>query len=215
MKPVKPVAPLTMTSKSRAASMATLLASGLSHAVFAQSTEPRTELRPPQNFDSIADKSARSQALFVEAGKVIQSPRCQNCHPAGDRPTQGNDMHLHLPMVVRGADDKGATAMRCTTCHQAANFEPAGMPGNPLWHLAPISMAWQGLSLGQICTQIKDPKRNGGKTLAQIQEHMGHDPLVGWAWAPGGTRAPAAGTQAQFGQLIDAWAASGAACPAS
>lgn len=173
-----------------------------------------TELRTPQSFDAIADKTARSKALFVEAGKVIQSPRCLNCHPNGDRPTQGNDMHLHQPMVVRGAGGMGATAMRCMTCHQGANFEPAGVPGNPKWHLAPLSMAWQGKSLGQICAQIKDKKRNGDKTLAQISEHMGHDDLVGWAWNPGANRVPAPGTQAQFGQLVEAWIASGAACPA-
>ena len=34
--------------------------------------------------------------------------------------------------------------------------------------VAPKSMAWQAKSLGQICQQIKDPKRNGGKTLAAI-----------------------------------------------
>ena len=172
-------------------------------------------LQTPQSFDSIADQKGRSQALFVEAGKVIMSPRCQNCHPNGDRPTQGDDMHLHLPMVVRGPENMGATALRCMTCHQAANFEPAGVPGNPKWHLAPLSMAWQGKTLGQICEQIKDPRRNGGKSMAQIEEHMGHDDLVGWAWNPGGKRVPAAGTQEQFGKLIDAWVATGAACPAS
>jgi hypothetical protein len=124
-------------------------------------------------------------------------------------------MHLHLPMVVRGAENTGATALRCMTCHQGANFAPAGVPGHPLWHLAPLSMAWQGKTLGQICAQIKDRKRNGGKSLAQIQEHMGHDTLVGWAWNPGAERTPAPGTQAQFGQLVEAWIASGAACPAS
>jgi hypothetical protein len=174
-----------------------------------------SELRSPQSFESIADKTERSRALFTEAGKVILSPRCQNCHPNGDRPTQGDEMHLHLPMVVRGQAGMGATALRCMTCHQGANFAPAGVPGNPQWHLAPLSMAWQGKSLGQICAQVKDRKRNGGKSLAQIQEHMGHDALVGWAWSPGGNRTPAAGTQAQFGQLIEAWIASGAACPAS
>lgn len=174
-----------------------------------------SELRSPQSFESIADKTERSRALFAEAGKVILSPRCQNCHPNGDRPTQGDDMHLHLPMVVRGQAGMGATALRCMTCHQGANFAPTGVPGNPQWLLAPLSMAWQGKSLGQICMQIKDRKRNGGKSLPQIQEHMGHDALVGWAWSPGGNRTPAAGTQAQFGQLIEAWIASGAACPAS
>jgi mono/diheme cytochrome c family protein len=172
-------------------------------------------LKTPESFDSIADKSERSRAIFVEAGKVIQSPRCLNCHPGGDRPTQGNDMHLHVPMVVRGPADKGATALRCATCHQAANFEPAGMPGHPLWHVAPVSMAWQGKSLKQICEQIKDRTRNGNKTLPQIHEHMAADTLVGWAWSPGSDRAPAPGTQAEFGKLIEAWMRNGAACPAS
>jgi hypothetical protein len=187
-----------------------LLAGLLSGGACAQTPE----LRTPQSFDAIADKAERSRALFVEAGRVIQSPRCLNCHPNGERPTQGNDMHLHLPMVVRGPADMGATALRCMTCHQGANFAPAGVPGHPLWHLAPLSMAWQGKSLGQICEQIKDRSRNGGKSLAQIQEHMAHDSLVGWGWNPGGTRAPAPGTQARLGQLIEAWIANGAACPA-
>jgi hypothetical protein len=162
-----------------------------------------------------SDTDARSAALFVEMGKVIQSPRCQNCHPVGQRPTQADDMHPHLPLVVRGADDQGAIAMRCATCHHAANFQPAGVPGAPKWHVAPVDMAWQGKSLGQICEQIKDPARNGKRTLAQLHEHMAFDPLVGWGWHPGGTRTPAPGTQKQFGDLVQAWIVSGAACPAA
>ena len=38
--------------------------------------------------------------------------------------------------------------------------------------------------------------------------------LVGWAWAPGGERMPAPGTQAGFGALMRAWFESGAVCPA-
>jgi hypothetical protein len=171
------------------------------------------DLRPPESFDAIADRAERSRSLFVEAGKVIQSPRCLNCHPVGERPTQGKDMHPHSPLVVRGADDLGAVGMRCTTCHQSANFEASGVPGNPVWHLAPLGMAWQQRTLGQICAQIKDTKRNGGRTLAQIQEHMAHDALVGWGWHPGGSREPAPGSQESFGALIAAWIASGAQCP--
>ncbi len=170
-------------------------------------------LKSPQDFASIADPAERSRALFAEAGKVIESPRCQNCHPAGPRPTQGDDMHPHLPLVVRGLDDHGAIGMRCTTCHQTANFEPAGVPGNAKWHVAPIEMAWQGRTLAQICAQIKDPARNGNRSLAQLLDHMAHDDLVGWAWHPGGTRTPAPGTQAQFGALVDAWIKTGAQCP--
>ena len=171
-------------------------------------------LRSPQDFASIADRAERSRALFAEAGKVIASPRCQNCHPAGDRPSQGEDEHPHLPLVVRGADDQGVPALRCTTCHQALNYEPAGVPGHPQWGMAPLAMAWQGRSLGQICEQIKDPARNGHRSLAQVHDHMAHDTLVGWAWHPGGTRTPAPGTQAQFGALVADWIRTGAACPA-
>ena len=110
-------------------------------------------------------------------------------------------------------DDRGATALRCTTCHGAANFAASGVPGHPLWHMAPREMAWQGKSLAQICEQIKDPRHNGGRTLAQIHEHVARDSLVGWAWRPGGSREPAPGTQEEFGALIAAWIESGAICP--
>lgn len=172
-----------------------------------------SSLRDAEAFNDIGNVSARSQALFAEAGKVIQHPRCMNCHPLGDRPTQGMDMHPHNPMVVRGKDGHGSAALACTTCHQPVNYEPSGVPGHPTWHLAPASMGWQNRSLGQICEQIKDPKRNGGKTLAQIHEHMAHDSLVAWGWMPGGKREPAPGTQAQFGALIKAWIDTGAVCP--
>jgi len=39
----------------------------------------------------------RARAMFSEIGKVLTHPRCINCHPAGDRPTQDNDMHPHQP----------------------------------------------------------------------------------------------------------------------
>ena len=189
-----------------------LLAAFASSATHAASAA--APLKAPADFATIADPTERSRALFAEMGKVIESPRCQNCHPVGQRPTQGDDMHPHLPLVVRGADDQGAIAMRCATCHQVTNFQPAGVPGAPKWHVAPVAMAWQGKSLGQVCEQIKDPARNGKRTLAQIHDHMAHDELVGWGWHPGGSRAPAPGTQAQFGQLVAAWIQTGAACPA-
>jgi hypothetical protein len=156
---------------------------------------------------------ARSIALFQKAGKVFQSPRCLNCHPVGDRPTQLDRMVPHQPLVVRGIDGHGAPGLACDTCHHAANYDAAGVPGNPGWRLAPASMGWQGKSLGEICEQIKDPARNGGKDMAALLKHVSEDSLVGWAWGPGGKRPPAPGTQAEFGALMRAWAASGAHCP--
>lgn len=182
-------------------------------AVWAGPGTRAADLRSVASFDAIADRVERSRALFAEAGKVLQHPRCLNCHPVGERPTQGSDMHPHSPLVVRGDDDKGAIAMRCTTCHQASNFGPSGVPGHPEWHVAPLAMAWQQKTLGQICAQIKDPARNGSRSLAKIQEHLAHDSLVGWGWQPGGAREPAPGTQEQLGALTAAWIATGAECP--
>src|SRR5258708_19615915 len=99
------------------------------------------DLRAPESFASIADRSERSRALFVEAGRVLQHPRCLNCHPVGDRPTQGNDSHPHSPLVVRGADDKGAIAIRSPTCHHHPNYHHSAAPAHPLRHSPPTSLA--------------------------------------------------------------------------
>jgi hypothetical protein len=171
-------------------------------------------LKPVSSFTAIKDSKARSLALFSEVGKVIQHPRCLNCHPATERPTQTDRMRPHIPLVVRADGGIGAPGLHCTTCHHDKNFEPAGVPGNPKWALAPVEMAWQGKTLGQICLQLKDPERNGGKDMAAMEEHMAKDELVGWGWHPGGKRTPAPGTQVQFGQLFKAWVESGAHCPA-
>jgi len=178
-----------------------------------QSNAEQQQLKPAEAFAEIADERERSLALFNEAAKVITHPRCVNCHPAGDRPLQGEDSHPHVPPVTRGPAGIGAVAMQCTNCHGPANYDPARVPGHPLWHLAPIEMAWQGQTLGEICEQIKDPQRNGGKTLEEIVHHMSEDSLVGWGWNPGAGREPAPGTQKAFGALVEAWVASGAACP--
>ena len=182
-------------------------------AAHAVSDSPSDQLASVESFSSIADPAARSAAIFTELGKVLTHPRCLNCHPAGDRPRQGDMSRLHQPPVVRGADGFGLPAMRCPICHLQANFDPAGVPGNPVWHLAPREMAWEGKTLGEICAQIKDPARNGNRALAALIEHIGEDHLVGWAWAPGYGRQPAPGTQKQAGALVEAWIETGAACP--
>jgi hypothetical protein len=171
-------------------------------------------LQPVSQFAQIKNKDERAVALFREAGKVIASPRCMNCHPATERPTQKDSMQPHQPLVVRGEAGHGAAGgLACNTCHHDANYDPAQVPGNPKWALAPAEMAWQGKSLGQICVQIKDRARNGDKDMAKLVHHMAEDELVGWGWNPGAGRTPAPGTQKQFGELIKAWAEAGAACP--
>jgi hypothetical protein len=181
----------------------------------AASDGPLQGLASPESFAAIGDTAARSAALFTEVGKVLSNARCVNCHPAGDRPRQGEGElnRLHQPPVERGEDGFGMPAMRCPICHQQANFDPGRVPGNPVWHLAPRDMAWEGKTLAQICAQIKDPERNGGRSLEEIVHHVGTDHLVGWAWSPGYGRHPAPGTQQQAGELLAAWVQTGAACP--
>jgi len=176
------------------------------------------DLRDVASFNSITDKKERSVALFSEAGKVITGPRCMNCHPATRRPTQGDDLHPHNPPMF-AHEGMGPAGLPCTTCHGAANVATGdpnvrSIPGDPHWALAPESMAWQGKTLGQICQQIKDRDRNGGRSLEAIREHMAEDHLVGWAWRPGPGRKPAPGTQEEFGRLVNAWIKTGAHCPA-
>ena len=181
---------------------------------YAVSETAPSALASPDSFASIADMDARSAAVFTELGKVLTHPRCTNCHPAGDRPRQGDERRLHQPPVTRGADGHGLPAMRCSICHQNANFGPGRMPGHPEWHLAPLEMAWEGKTVAEICAQIKDPARNGGRKVEDLVHHIGEDTLVGWAWTPGAGRSPAPGTQKQAGALVEAWVKTGAACPA-
>jgi hypothetical protein len=42
-----------------------------------------------------------------------------------------------------------------------------------------------GVESSALCEQLKAPKRNGGKTLAELIHHFSSDPLMLWAWSPG------------------------------
>ncbi len=180
---------------------------------YAASQTPSNTLASPDSFASISDTGARSAAMFTELGKVLTHPRCTNCHPAGDRPHQTDASRLHQPPVARGPDGHGTETMRCSICHGNANFDPGRMPGHPEWHLAPREMAWEGKSIAEICAQITDPARNGGRKVEDLIHHIGEDTLVGWAWHPGYGRSPAPGTQKEAGALVEAWVKTGAACP--
>jgi hypothetical protein len=202
--------------RGRFAILATLLACGAPAAVPPSRVivpPSPDQLRPPSAFDAIPDRAERSRALFAEASRVLFHPRCANCHPSGDAPTQRDDLERHDPPVVRGEHDQGVPGLMCGSCHQDDNAALARVPGAPKWQLAPREMAWQDRSAHQVCEQIKDRSRNGNRTLDALVEHVAHDPLVGWGWHPGADRAPAPGTQAEAGALVAAWVASGAECP--
>ncbi len=159
-----------------------------------------------------------SIALFHQVNSVLQSRRCMNCHTGTGFPRQGEDGHRHLFNIVAGADGLGAPGMHCFTCHQATNTAASGVPGAANWRLPPLSMAWEGLSEGQLCRTILDPAKNGGRTPVQLLEHMTYDRDVAWAWTPGTdhrgqARLPPPLSHEEFRKVLGRWIETGAACP--
>lgn len=164
-------------------------------------------------FASAAAEEAQS-ALFAPIATVLKHPRCMNCHPRDDRPRQGDDEHKHLQNIVRGEDNMGFVNGRCPACHRDENNRHTGVPGAPNWHLAPISMGWTGLGDPELCATLKDTSKNGGRSVAELVQHMTSDKLVLWGWAPGGTRSPVSTPHAEFVKQLKAWQAAEAPCPA-
>jgi mono/diheme cytochrome c family protein len=159
---------------------------------------------------------AGARAAFRDVYKVLMHPRCMNCHPSGESPLQGDDSHVHMQNVKRGADGMGKYALKCANCHQDTNLSGLNMPpGNPNWHLPKKDMplVFQGKSPRELADQLKDPKRNGGKTLEQLVEHVTNDKLVLWGWEPGDGRTKPPLSHEEFVKKLREWVEKGAASP--
>jgi hypothetical protein len=170
-----------------------------------------------------ADRVSKKDGLraFTTVQQVLQHPRCQNCHIPGNAPLQFDDGRTHAQHVMRGTDGQGVAGLHCSTCHGAANlpvsYDATSPPGAPNWHLPPEhqKMVFINLPASQLCAVLKDPTRNGGKNMDQLFEHIAHDKLVLWGWAPGGKRAAVSIPHDEFVAAFDVWMKAGAPCPAS
>ena len=169
----------------------------------------------------VTQVAAKADGLtdWAKINAVLSHPRCANCHTPDDRPhwfiKKTTLSVVHGMNVQRGLDGMGNTGLRCSNCHTEKNGVLEGMtPGAPNWHLAPASMVWLGQTSAQICAQIKDPLRNGNRTLDAIAQHILHDPLVAWGWQPGEGREPAPGSAQETFDALQRWADEGAPCPA-
>ena len=161
-------------------------------------------------------RSTRAHAAWDVVYEVLQHPRCLNCHPAGDAPLQGDDSVPHAQNVRRGPDGQGLFAMRCATCHTEENGPDAHLPpGAPHWQLPhpATPLVFEGVSSGDLCRQIQDEKRNGGKSLEQVFDHVAEDELVLWGWEPGPGRAPVPIPHAAFVAAMRTWIDAGCGCP--
>jgi hypothetical protein len=164
-------------------------------------------------------KATAALAAFDTIQTVLQHPRCQNCHIPGDAPLQFDAGLTHAQNVKRGPEGKGAPGLPCSACHGAVN-PPASYgehmpPGAPDWHLPPPErkMIFIHQSKADLCATIKDTKRNGGKDLAALLEHVSHDKLVLWGWNPGVGRAPVSVPHDEFVAKFKTWIDGGAPCP--
>ncbi len=175
--------------------------------------EPTTRPSVGKAATVAADDGAKA---FVDVARVLQSPRCMNCHPAGDAPLQTDESLPHKMNITRTSEESG---LACNACHQEQNSEaigvPGGPPGAPNWHLPPreTPMVFQGRSVAALCAQLKDPAQNGGKSLQDLLHHVRVDALVLWGWTPGGTRTSPPMSHPDFVAAFRRWVDSAGACP--
>ena len=170
---------------------------------------------------SAADK-ASGLAAWDRIFEVASHPRCANCHVGpSDRPMWTGKSYgaprVH-GMNVRGGESRaGGETLPCAACHGASKT-PQNTPHAPprvdgVWALAPPEAHWFGQSSQAICAQLRDPKRNGNRTVADIAAHLDHDKVLGWAWSPGPGREPAPYSLTAHIEDILAWGAAGQPCP--
>lgn len=182
------------------------------------------EINPPEDGSITPEQGLEAWGRVYQ---VTSHPRCANCHVGEDNvpmwsgPSYGKTQP-HGMNINAGNSRMGAEAVLCMTCHVTSkdtNTEPNHAPryGIP-WSLAPVKFQWFGKSSKEICEQLKDPERNGGRAgYMEIAEHLQHDASrngpVFWGWHPGGNREPAPFTIQDHVNDILAWGVAGMPCP--
>jgi hypothetical protein len=175
----------------------------------------RNELSENFSDFKMARDSVASVKAFMKVYKVLMSPRCMNCHPAGDAPLQGDDSHIHTMNVTRGKDGTGVYAEKCSNCHQPTNAPGLHTPpGNPKWQLPPenIKMVFQGRTARQLALQIMNYNLNGHRNKTQLLEHS-KDTLVKAAWNMGEGRTPPPMSYTAFVNVWNEWINKGGYAP--
>lgn len=155
--------------------------------------------------------------------EVASHPRCSNCHvgasgrPMWSGPAYGK-ARVH-GMNVRAGDSRiGAETVLCSTCHayrEGVNDLPHAAPQVAMnWQLAPVEAEWFSKTSLEICEQLRDPDRNGGRSYVDLANHLDHDLILHWAWNPGGGREPAPYSLQEHVNDVLAWGVGGMPCRA-
>ena len=152
---------------------------------------------------------------------VTSHPRCSNCHvganniPMWSGPSYGN-ARPHGMNINAGDSRIGAEYLQCSACHayrEGINDVPHAAPQVATnWQLAPVEAEWFGKTSDEICNQLRDPERNGGRNFNDIANHLDHDLILHWAWNPGKGREPAPYSLQEHVNDILAWGVAGYPC---
>ena len=149
----------------------------------------------------------------------IRDRRCVNCHVEDDLP-RWSGKHYGKPQIHGMHVQAGVTRMglpgqqMCSTCHAKTNSDvPHGPPGAAVWALPPAEMVWWEKSSQELCASVKDPAKTGGRDITAFADHIGHDPLVAWAWNPGIGREPPPFSVKETVALFEQWLTLGLPCP--
>ena len=189
---------------------------GLSSSVMAESSQ--TTIAPaPAGSVSLEEGLEAWDRVY----EVTSHPRCSNCHvgpserPMWSGPTYGK-ARVHGMNIQAGESRIGAETIQCSTCHayrEGSNDTPHGAPQVAMnWQLAPVEADWFGKTSEEICTQLRDPTRNGGRTMVELAEHLNHDLILHWAWSPGcGREAAPYSLQEHIDDLL-VWGVAGFPC---
>lgn len=190
-------------------------------AVLAAPAKAEVTIDPPAS-------ATQSQGLeaWGRIFEVASHPRCANCHTGpSDRPMWSGPSYgkarVHGMNIRAGDSRMGIEYLPCQTCHTTkdtdwdnANAAPHTAPRvATFWQLAPIEADWFGRTTNEICEQLRDPDRNGGRTMLDLAEHLDHDLILHWAWNPGGGREPAPYSLQEHVNDILIWGVAGMPCP--
>ena len=160
-------------------------------------------------------------SAFLRIYEVASHPRCSNCHVGADNrpmwsgPSYGK-ARPHGMNVVAGDSRIGAETILCSTCHaynEGSNNLPHMAPQVAMnWQLAPVEAEWFGKTSDEVCAQLRDPERNGGRDYLDLASHLDHDLILHWAWNPGGGREPAPYDLQSHVNDVLAWGVAGYPC---
>lgn len=200
-------------SPSMAASMAAV-SKGLDDATIDLVVAHIASLRPERAAQAEPAGSVTEEeglTAFADIYAVSQSPRCMNCHPAGDAPLQTDASRPHNMGVTRQSPSVG---LHCSTCHSAAasyNGQAPLPPSDTIWSLAPQDMVFEGRSAAELCAQLTDVEINGGRGPVELTEHVANDHLLITSWHSGRTPPPI--SHEELVARFETWADAGAPCP--